>query len=72
MKYRAEYNKILGPEMLKKFTEFIEKTTIIKSHLKNMADEMGVSSTFESQKDKDPFDAITTFDLMLEKVLCRK
>ena len=70
MKYRAELDRVLGPDMLKTITTFIEKTTIKRTHLKNMADEMRVSSTFENYKDKDPFDPITTFDEMLEKVLC--
>ena len=69
MKYRDELDRILGPNMIKKITKLIEKS-INKTNLKNMADEMGVTCTFDNHKDKDSFDLITTLYDMLDKVKC--
>ena len=70
MKYRTDLDKILGPDIISKFFEFIKKGTIRKSNLKNMADEMGVRDTFDTNEDKGSFDQRTTLYEMLDMVLC--
>ena len=70
MKYKTDLDKILGPDIIPKFFEFIKKGTIRKSNLKNMADEMGVRDTFDTNEDKGSFDQRTTLYEMLDMVLC--
>ena len=70
MKYRKDLDRILGPDILQKLFEYIKKGTITKSNLKNMADEMGVRDTFDTNEDKGSFDQRTTLYEMLDMVLC--
>ena len=67
MRRREELNKILGPTTVKKLFYYIEDGTIKKDVLNNMADEMKVAPTFNSYKDKDPFNPLDTFKAMLDE-----
>ena len=67
MKYEAELDRILGPEILPTLFKFIKKGTISKSNLKDMAHKMGVTETFDNRKDNETFDGRSTFSEMLDK-----
>ena len=71
MRYRTDIDRILGPDILPKLFEFIEKGTINKSNLKNMAHNMGVTVTFDNHKDDDAFDGRTTLSEMLDKEMLK-
>ena len=71
MKYRTNLDRILGPDILPKLFEFIEKGTIRKPHLKHMAHEMRVTETFDNHKDDDAFDGRSTFSEMLDKEMLK-
>ena len=67
MRNREELDIILGPTILQKLFKFVQKGTISKELIKSLADEMKVTTTFKSYKDKDPFNPLDTFKAMLDE-----
>ena len=63
MKYKAEIKSLFGDSFTHDLRGLIEKGAIEKETIKRLADDMGVSTAYTANKDKDPFNGVDTMEL---------
>ena len=74
MKFKEEINSLFGDSFTRDLRRLIEKGAIEKETIKSLAHDMGVSTAYTANKDKDPFNGVDTMEQMLDdwfqKKLC--
>ena len=75
MKFKGEINSLFGDSFTHDLRGLIEKSAVEKENIKSLAHDMGVSTAYTANKDKDPFNGVDTMEQMLDewyqKKLCQ-
>ena len=74
MKFEREISSLFGDSFTHDLQRLIEKGAIEKETIKSLADDMGVTTAYTANKDKDPFNGVDTMEQMMDdwyqKKLC--
>ena len=74
MKFKGEINSLFGDSFTRDLRRLIEKGAIEKETIKSLSHDMGVTTAYTANKDKDPFNGVDTMEQMLDdwyqKKLC--
>ena len=74
MKFKREINSFFGDSFTHDLRGLIEKGAIEKEAIRSLSHDMGVTTAYTANKDKDPFNGVDTMEQMLDdwyqKKLC--
>ena len=67
MKFKREINSFFGDSFTHDLRGLIEKGAIEKEAIRSLSHDMGVTTAYTANKDKDPFNGVDTMEQMLDE-----